>query len=71
MSNTRQPRIFCRTGNIFSKYSLNLGKFSLVKHQMNLANPIPFKVRYRRIPPYMFEEVKNHLKMDLETIKNA
>ena len=39
-----------------------MGHTSLVKHKIKLDNYTPFKERYRRIPPNLFEEVKNHLK---------
>ena len=35
---------------------------NLVKHTIKVSNPIPFKERYRRIPPHQFEEVRKHLK---------
>ena len=39
-----------------------MGHTSLVKHKIKLDNYTPFKERYRRSPPNLFEEVKNHLK---------
>ena len=38
----------------------------MVKHKIRLDNYIPFKERYCRIPPHLFDEVKNHLKEMLE-----
>ena len=32
-----------------------------MKHKIELSYDIPFKQRYRRIPPSMFDEVRNHL----------
>ena len=47
---------------IFSSGFTDLGCTSLVKHDIKLTDPNPFKDRYRRIPPGMFEEVREHLK---------
>ena len=33
----------------------------MVKHVIKLDNKVPFKERYRRIPPHQFEEVRKHL----------
>ena len=38
-----------------------LGRTSLVQHEIKLSNSIPFKERYRRIPPHQYEEVRKHL----------
>ena len=38
----------------------------MVKHVIRLDNQLPFRERYRRIPPHQYEEVKNHLKEMLE-----
>ena len=48
--------------HLFALSDLELGCTSLVKHKINVDNPIPFKERYWRIPPQEFEEVRNHLK---------
>ena len=59
----------CKTRELFKEYmhifaleSLDMGHNSLVKRKIKLSNYTPFKERYRRIPPNLFEEVKNHLK---------
>lgn len=46
---------------IFSVRDTDLGHTFLVKHRIELSNDISFKRRCRRIPPFMFEEVRNHL----------
>ena len=51
-----------RNASIFSKHDLDMGKTNLVKHNTILTDPIPFKEKYRAIPPQMFIEVKAHLK---------
>ena len=38
----------------------------MVKHKIRLDNYVPFKERYRRIPPHQYEEVKKHLGEMLE-----
>ena len=47
--------------HLFALSDLELGCTSLVKHRINVNNPIPFKERYQRIPPQEFDEVRNHL----------
>ena len=48
--------------HLFALNDLELGKTSMVKHEIKLSNPVPFKDRYRHIPPHEFEEVRNHLR---------
>ena len=38
-----------------------MGKCNILKHNIQLTDQLPFKGRYRRIPPHLFEEVKQHL----------
>ena len=40
---------------------MELGKTDLVKHNIKVTNPVPFKERYCRIPPHQFEDVRKHL----------
>ena len=51
----------------FSQSSLDLGHTSLVTHQINLTNSVPFKERVRRIPPGLYDEVRKHLQEMLES----
>ncbi|XP_055957860.1 retrovirus-related Pol polyprotein from transposon opus isoform X1 [Patella vulgata] len=46
---------------IFSHSDRDIGSISLVKHKIQLSDEIPFKQPHRRIPPGMYEEVKEHL----------
>ena len=46
---------------LFALNLKELGRTSLVQHEIKLSNDIPFKERYRRIPPYQYEEVQKHL----------
>ena len=52
--------------HIFSRGPTDLGSTNLVEHEINLNDPTPFKDPYRRIPPAMFEEVRQHLKEMLD-----
>ena len=47
--------------HLFALYLKELGKTSLVQHEIRLSNNTPFKERYRRIPPHQYEEVRKHL----------
>ena len=47
--------------HIFAVEDLELGRTNLVKHEIKLKNYVPFKERYRRIPPHQYEEVRKHL----------
>ena len=51
---------------IFSKSDSDIGHYEGVTHKINLDNEIPFKQRYRRIPPSMVDEVRAHLEKLLE-----
>ena len=48
--------------HLFALNDLELGKTSMVKHEIKLSNPVPFKDRYRCILPHEFDEVRNHLR---------
>ena len=52
--------------HLFALSDMELGKTSIVKHHIKVTDPVPFKERYRRIPPSQFEEVCKHLKEMLE-----
>ena len=43
-----------------------MGHTSIVKHKIRLDNYTPFKERYCRIPPNLFDEARNHLKEMIE-----
>lgn len=53
--------LLCDYSDIFSKNDLDIGFTSIIKHKINLTDERPFKQRYRKIPPSMYEEVRNHL----------
>ena len=50
-----------RYHHIFAVEDLELGCTGLVKHEIKLTNYVPFKERYRRIPPHQYAEVRKHL----------
>ena len=51
---------------IFSKSITDLGNCDLVKHRIKLQDNEPFKEPHRRIPPALFQEVREHLAEMLE-----
>ena len=53
-------------GSLFALKDIDLGKTDKVKHTIKLDDYMPFKERYRCIPPHQYEEVKQHLKEMLE-----
>ena len=54
------------SADVFSKDDLDLGKCNILKHDIKITNPQPFKERYRRIPPHLYDEVKAHLQQMVE-----
>ena len=50
-----------------------LGKTSLVQHDIRLDDMAPFKEQYCRIPPHQYEEVKKHLQemLDIGVIQRS
>ena len=53
------------SADVFSQNDLDLGKCNILKHANKITDPKPFKERYRRIPPHLYE-VKNHLQEMVE-----
>lgn len=51
---------------VFSHGSLDLGCTSVTKHRIDLSDDTPFKERPRRIPPCMYDEVRQHIKEMLD-----
>ena len=47
--------------HLFALTLNELGKTSLVQHNIKLDDKTPFKERYHRIPPHQYEEVRKHL----------
>ena len=46
---------------VFVFSSTELGKVEGIKHSIHLTDNVPFKDNPRRIPPGMYDEVKQHL----------
>ena len=59
-------KLLCDYSETFSKNDLDLGKCNILKDTIELTDQQPFKGRYRRIPPHLFEEVKQHLQEMVE-----
>ena len=53
--------------DVFSLDPAELGCTHSTEHIIKLTDDTPFKERFRRIPPPMVEEVRNHLKEMLES----
>lgn len=47
--------------DVFSQGDFDIGHTTTVKHRVDLKDETPFKHRHRRIPPSMYQEVKEHL----------
>ena len=54
------------SADVFAKSDLDLGKYNIIKHAIKITDPQPFKECYRRIPPHLYEEVKEHLQEMVE-----
>ena len=59
-------KLLCDYSETFSKNDLDLGKCNILKHSIQITDQQPFKERYRRIPPHLFEEVKQYLQDMME-----
>ena len=47
--------------HLFALHLKELGRSSLVQHEIKLNDKTPFKERYRSIPPHQYKEVRKHL----------
>ena len=52
--------------HLFAMNLSELGKTSLVQHDIKLDDMTPFKEWYHRIPPHQYEEVKKDLQEMLD-----
>ena len=52
--------------HLFTRNLSELGKTSLVQHDIKLDDPTPFKECYQRILLHQYEEVKKHLQEMIE-----
>ena len=58
--------LLVHSADVFSENDLDLGKCNILRHDINIIDPQPFKERYWRIPPHLFDEVKAHLQEMVE-----
>ena len=63
---SRAKEILGSWSHIFSTSPTDLGRTDLVEHEIKLTDETPFKKPYRRIPPALYEEVRQHLKEMLD-----
>ncbi len=63
--------LLLRWRHVFAESDFDLGHTTTVEHDITLTDDKPFKERYRRIPPNMYEEVRQHLKemLDCDVIR--
>ena len=59
-------KLLCDYSETFSKVIWTWGKCNILKHKIQLTDQQPFKERYRRIPPHLFQEVKQLLQEMVE-----
>ena len=52
--------------SVFSQGPNDIGRTNLVEHEIHLETEQPFKEPYRKIPPALLQEVREHLKEMLE-----
>ena len=59
--------------HVFSSGLTDSENCDLVKHKINLSENVPFREPYRRIPPALFQEIREHLTEMLQvgTIKHS
>ena len=64
-------RCMKRNADTFSQTDLDLGRTAPTRHPMTLYDYLPFKEKARRVPPHMYEEVRQHLRqmLDLDVIR--
>lgn len=59
-------KLLRKYSHVFSRGPMDLGKTDIVKHSIKLEDENPFKLPYRRIPPGMYDEVREHIKEMLQ-----
>lgn len=60
-------RLISDYNDIFSKSDIDVGQAKNVYHKIELQDDTYFKQRYRRIPPAMISEVRDHIKLLLRS----
>ena len=59
-------KLLLKWEHLFPDSNLDLGRTSLMKHQIELTDPMLFKDHYQHIPPHMYDDVKAHLQEMLD-----
>ena len=54
------------SADVFSENNLDFGRCNILKPDTKITDAQPFKERYQRIPPHLYEEVKAHLQEMVE-----
>lgn len=57
--------LLSKFNSLFSKGDTDIGYCPYVEHRIELNDESPFKQRFRRIPPSMLDEVREHLEQQL------
>ena len=57
----RGKELIWKYSDIMAKDDMDIGHTKVVKHRIDLTNDIPFKQKHRRIPPAMYDEVRDHI----------
>jgi phosphoserine aminotransferase len=60
--------LFQSTKAVFSTGPTDLRYTRLVEHEINLTDDKPYREPYRRIPPSVFDEVREHLREMLNVL---
>lgn len=76
ISSEERPKIealFYKWKKVFSLGPLDLGNTDIVKHEIHLTDDVPFKEPYRRVPPALIDEVREHLQemLDMGAIRSS
>ena len=58
--------VILKWSDVFSKHDLDHGHTDVVRHKINLLDERPIKIPHRRIPPGIYDELKQHLREMLE-----
>ena len=64
----KEQGLLTEYASIFAEWPA-FGQTSLVKHSIRLTDNTPFKNCYWKIPPSMYEEVREHLREMLEIVQ--
>jgi hypothetical protein len=69
----RVRQVLGNWSHILSTGPTDLGKTDIVQHEIKLHSNTPFEDAYRRIPPGLIEEVRQHLKemLDADAIRSS